>query len=351
MNIATTTGHQNVSILGIGAYRPKRVVTNDEVCETLDSSDEWIFERSGIRSRRWISGDETARSMAVAAADRAITNSGIDRSDIGALILATGSWKTKIPHGGPVVALDLGINGIPAFDVASGCGGFGYGLGLATDMIRSGSAEHVLVIGVETMSVVMDPTDRDTAFIFGDGAGAVVVGPSEENGISPTVWGSDGENSDAISQNYDIPEYMNRAEEFQSKDPETDPIGRMVVEMQGSRVFRWAAITLPKALGKVLDKSGVAKEDIEIFIPHQANARINTLMKANLGLPDDVPVANDIENTGNTSAASIPLAIEEMLVSGKAKGGQTALLLGFGAGLSYAGQVVTLPPVPIEASF
>ncbi|PXW30657.1 UNVERIFIED_CONTAM: 3-oxoacyl-[acyl-carrier-protein] synthase III [Williamsia faeni] len=351
MNITATTGHRNVSILGIGAYRPKRVVTNDEVCETLDSSDEWIFERSGIRSRRWISGDETARSMAVAAADRAITNSGIDRSDIGALILATGSWKTKIPHGGPVVALDLGINGIPAFDVASGCGGFGYGLGLATDMIRSGSAEHVLVIGVETMSVVMDPTDRDTAFIFGDGAGAVVVGPSEENGISPTVWGSDGENSDAISQNYDIPEYMNRAEEFQSKDPETDPIGRMVVEMQGSRVFRWAAITLPKALGKVLEQSGVPKEDVEIFIPHQANARINTLMKANLGLPDDVPVANDIETTGNTSAASIPLAIEEMLVSGKAKGGQTALLLGFGAGLSYAGQVVTLPPAPIEASF
>ncbi|HEY9314351.1 beta-ketoacyl-ACP synthase III [Williamsia sp.] len=346
MKIATTVGHQNVSLLGIGAYRPRRVVTNDEVCKVLDSTDEWIFERSGIRSRHWISGDETARSMAVAAADRAIKNSGVDRKEIGALILATGSWKTKIPHGGPVVALDLGINGIPAFDVASGCGGFGYALGLATDMIRSGSAQHILVIGVETMSVVMEPTDRNTAFIFGDGAGAVVVGPSEENGISPTVWGSDGENSDAISQNYDIPEYMDRAEEFQSKDPETDPIGRMVVEMQGSRVFRWAAITLPKALGAVLEQSGVAKEDIEVFIPHQANARINTLMKANLGLPEDVPVANDIETTGNTSAASIPLAIEEMLVSGKAKGGQTALLLGFGAGLSYAGQVVTLPPAP-----
>jgi beta-ketoacyl ACP synthase len=201
------------------------------------------------------------------------------------------------------------------------------------------------------MSVVMEPTDRNTAFIFGDGAGAVVVGPSEENGISPTVWGSDGENSDAISQNYDIPQYMDRAEAFQIKDPESEPVGRMVVEMQGTRVFRWAAITLPKALSSVIERSGVSKDDIEVFIPHQANARINTLMKANLGLAEDVPVANDIETTGNTSAASIPLAIEEMLVSGKAKGGQTALLLGFGAGLSYAGQVVTLPPAPVEASF
>ena len=179
----------------------------------------------------------------------------------------------------------------------------------------------------------------------------MVVGPSADNGISPTVWGSDGENSYAISQNYDIPEYMDRTEEFQSKDSETDPVGRMVVAMQGTRVFRWAAITLPKALSSVIERSGVALEDIEVFVPHPANARINTLMKANLGLADDVPVANDIETTGNMSAASIPLAIEEMLVSGKAKGGQTALILGFGAGLSYAAQVVTLPPAPAGASF
>ncbi|MBJ7291594.1 3-oxoacyl-[acyl-carrier-protein] synthase III C-terminal domain-containing protein, partial [Williamsia sp.] len=198
---------------------------------------------------------------------------------------------------------------------------------------------------------VLDPTDRNTAFIFGDGAGAVVVGPSEVNGISPTVWGSDGENAEAIGQSYDIIEYMDRAEEFQSRDPQTDPVERMVVTMQGSRVFRWAAITLPKALASTLEQSGVTAEDIEVFVPHQANARINELMRKNLGLPDDLPMANDIENTGNTSAASIPLAMEEMLATGKAKGGQTALLLGFGAGLSYAGQVVTLPPAPKITSF
>lgn len=351
MPISTTTGHSNVAMLGIGAYRPERLVSNDEVCEVLDSTDEWIYERSGIRNRRWISGDETARSMAAAAAERAIENSGIAKEKIGALILATNSWKTKIPHGGPIVASDIGINGIPAYDVAAGCGGFGYGLGLAADSIRAGSAEYVLVVGVETMSVVMEPTDRNTAFIFGDGAGAVVVGPSEVNGISPTVWGSDGDNAAAIAQNYDIPEYMDRAQEYQRLDPETDPVGRMVVTMEGPRVFRWAAITLPKALGDVIERSGIDKSEIEVFIPHQANARINELMAKNLGLDESIPVANDIENTGNTSAASIPLAMEEMLVSGKAKGGQTALLLGFGAGLSYAGAVVTLPPTPKITSF
>ena len=349
--IAANTGHQNVAMLGIGAYRPKRLVSNDEVCEVLDSSDQWIFERSGIRNRRWISGDESARSMAAAAAERAIENSGIDKDKIGALILATNSWKTKIPHGGPIVAYDIGLNGIPAYDIAAGCGGFGYALGVAADTVRAGSAEYVLVVGVETMSVVMEPTDRNTAFIFGDGAGAVVVGPSDDNGISPTVWGSDGENAEAIGQNYDIPEYMDRAQEYQHKDPETEPVGRMVVTMEGSRVFRWAAITLPKALSSVIERSGIGLDDIEVFVPHQANARINDLMKKNLGFPDDLPMANDIENTGNTSAASIPLAMEEMLATGKAKGGQTALLLGFGAGLSYAGAVVTLPPAPKVSSF
>ncbi|GGC54728.1 ketoacyl-ACP synthase III [Hoyosella rhizosphaerae] len=351
VTIASKTGTPNVSMLGIGAYRPQRLVSNDEVCEVLDSSDEWIFERSGIRNRRWISGDESARSMAVAAADRAIRNSGIDKSKIGLILLATSSWRTVIPHGAPAVAYDLGINGIPAFDLHSGCGGFGYGLAVASDLIRAGAAEYVLLIGVETMSVVLDPHDRSTAFIFGDGAGAVIIGPSEENGISPTVWGSDGENSDAITQNFDVPAYMDRAQELQGKDPDDEEVGRMVVTMEGPRVFRWAAITLPKALSNVLTESGVSIDDIEVFVPHQANARINELMKKNLGLADHVPVANDIENTGNTSAASIPLAIEEMLVTGKAKSGQIALLLGFGAGLSYAGQVVRLPPAPTETSF
>lgn len=348
--ISTGIGHPDVAMLGIGAYRPTRIVSNAEVCEVLDSTDEWIFERSGVRNRRFISGDETAKSMAVAAADRAIINSGVPREKISAVVLATLSWKTKIPHGAPQVAFELGINGVAAFDIASGCGGFCYGLGVAADMVRAGSADYVVVIGVETLSMVLDPTDRGTAFIFGDGAGAVVVGPSEQNGISPTVWGSDGEHAEAIGQNWDFEQYMDRAQELQSRGADAESIGRMVVTMKGSAVFRWAAITLPRALAMTLERSGVDTADIEVFIPHQANARINELMRKNLGLPEDLPMANDIENTGNTSAASIPLAMEEMLATGKAVGGQTALLLGFGSGLSYAGQVVTLPPAPTLAS-
>ncbi|BCK59038.1 3-oxoacyl-[acyl-carrier-protein] synthase 3 [Nocardia wallacei] len=351
MNIAVNRGRENVAMLGIGAYRPRRIVSNAEVCEVLDSTPEWIFERTGIRNRRWISGDETLRSMAAAAGERAIVNSGVDRSRIDTLVLATSSWLRLTPHGAPAVAYDLGMNGIPAFDLTSGCGGFGYGVGVAADLIRAGSAEYVLVIGAETMTVGLDPTDRGTAMIFGDGAGAVVIGPSEENGISPTVWGSDGENAGAIAQDVDFLEFMNKAQALQGTDPAIEPVGRMSLRMEGPRVFRWAAVTLPRALSSALERSGVAKEDIEVFVPHQANARINELMKKNLGLGEDIPMANDIENTGNTSAASIPLAIEEMLVTGKAKGGQLALVLGFGAGLSYAGQVVTLPPKPLEPSF
>ncbi|MEU1547263.1 beta-ketoacyl-ACP synthase 3 [Nocardia sp. NPDC005745] len=351
VSIAVNKSRENVAMLGIGAYRPKRLVSNAEVCEVLDSTDEWIYERTGVRNRRWISGEETLRSIAAAAGERAIVNSGVDRSKIGAVILATSSWLTLTPHGAPQVAYDMGMNGVAAFDLTSGCGGFGYGLGVAADMIRSGSAEYVLLIGAETMTVGLDPTDRGTAMIFGDGAGAVVVGPSDENGISPTVWGSDGENAAAIMQDIDFLEYMHRAQSMQGMDPAVDPVGRMSLRMEGPRVFRWAAVTLPRALSTALEISGVAKEDIEVFVPHQANARINELMKKNLGLADEIPMANDIENTGNTSAASIPLAIEEMLVTGKAKGGQTALLLGFGAGLSYAGQVVTLPPAPADPSF
>ncbi|WP_353108235.1 beta-ketoacyl-ACP synthase 3 [Gordonia sp. (in: high G+C Gram-positive bacteria)] len=349
--LVTPSGHPNVAMLGIGAYRPKRLVTNDELCTVLDSSDQWIFERSGIHNRRWISGDETMRSMSAAAAERAITNSGVDREKIDMLILAASSWPYNVPHGAPIIASDIGINGISAFDVSAGCGGFGYALGVAADAIRAGSANYVVVIGAETMSVGLDVTDRGTGFIFGDGAGAVVVGPSDVNGISPMVSGSDGDNAEAISQNRDTVEYMARAVEYQGKDPETDPVGRLVISMEGPRVFRWAAITLPKALTTMLTESGAGVDDIEVFIPHQANARINELMKKNLGFPDDLPMANDIENTGNTSAASIPLAMEEMLATGKAQGGQTALILGFGAGLSYAGGVVTMPPAPKVTSF
>lgn len=338
--INSTTGAKNVGLLGIGAYRPKRVVTNEEICERIDSTPEWIVERSGIRTRHHAGPDESVRMMSAMAAEQAIQNSGIPREKIGALLLATSTWPLQVPHGAPAVALDLGMNGIAAMDITAGCSGFGHALGVADSLIRGGTAEYVVVIGVEKMSDGLDMTDRTNCFIFGDGAGAVVVGPTEENGLSPVVWGSDGDKGSAIRQNHTIPEYMELGANA------TAPIGKMTLIMEGSRVFKWAAFKLGPALAETMEKAGVTAEDIEVFIPHQANARINEVMVRHLGFREGTPMANDIETTGNTSAASIPLAMEEMLRTGKAKGGQTALLLGFGAGLTYAGQVVKLPPAP-----
>ena len=189
------------------------------------------------------------------------------------------------------------------------------------------------------MSDGLDLTDRNTAFIFGDGAGAVVVGPSDEgNDVGPVVWGSDGEQADAITQTKDWKTLIADAKQGATDQP--------YVTMDGSRVFRWAAVQIAKASARTLEASGVTAEQIQAFIPHQANGRINSAMAKHLGLPESVAIANDIEQTGNTSAASVPLAMETMLREGQAEPGQIALLIGFGAGLSYAGQVVRLPAKP-----
>ena len=216
----------------------------------------------------------------------------------------------------------------------------GYGMALAADMVRGGSATHVLVIGAEQLSVTLDMTDRTNCFIFGDGAGAVVVGPTEDQQLGPVIWGSDGSQYDAIRQDIDWVTFL-----------DGDRVQRPYVRLQGTAVFRWAAFEMGKVAQRALDAAKIGAEDLDVFVPHQANTRINDLLAKTLHLPEGTPVANDIEYTGNTSAASIPLAMEEMLATGKAKGGQTALLLGFGAGLSYAGAVVTLPPAPKVSSF
>jgi 3-oxoacyl-[acyl-carrier-protein] synthase-3/beta-ketoacyl ACP synthase len=198
-------------------------------------------------------------------------------------------------------------------------------------MVRSGAESHVLVIGVEQLSRFMDPTDRGTAFIFADGAGAVVVGPADEAGIGPVAWGSDGSQSHVITQSL-------RCDELDQEHP-------LVVRMEGTAVFRWAPFAMADVAREALDGAGLAIEDLDAFVPHQANLRITETLARNLKLPDGIAVARDVQDSGNTSAASVPLAIEAMLRSGEANVGDTALLIAFGAGLSYASQVVTLPPV------
>ncbi|MGN0099302.1 beta-ketoacyl-ACP synthase III [Dietzia sp. CH92] len=343
VTIATGEGATGTTLLGIGAYRPSRIVSNEEICEKIDSTSEWIYERSGILNRRVAGPDEGIVSMSIEAARAAVASAGIDVELIDALIVCTSTNWTQVPHAAPQVATALGRNGIAAFDLTAGCAGFGYGLAVATNMIRGGGARYVVVVGVEKLSDGLDYTDRNTAFIFGDGAGAVVVGPSETNDISPVVWGSDGEKGEAIRQTKDFKQYV---DEVDGRGLGEEAVVQPFLTMDGSKVFRWAAVQVSKVCAETLESAGVTADQIQAFIPHQANGRINSAMAKHLGLPDTVAIANDIEQTGNTSAASIPLAMETMLREGQAKEGDIALCIGFGAGLSYAGQVVRLPAAP-----
>jgi 3-oxoacyl-[acyl-carrier-protein] synthase-3 len=318
-------------ILGVGGYRPARIVTNAEICERIDSSDEWIRERSGIVTRRYAAPDESVVDMCLAAAGKAIAQAGLQPEQVGAVVVATVTHPLQTPSAAADLAHRLGATDAAAFDISAACAGFCYGVSMAHDMVRGGSAEYVVVVGCEKLSDFTDFYDRSTAFIFGDGAGAVVIGPSEEPGIGPTMWGSDGSQYDAITQKSTWIDVRDHNVDFPN------------LTMQGQKVFRWAVWQMAPVAQQALEAAGVKAEDLGAFIPHQANMRIIDAMIKALKLPEHVPVARDIAETGNTSAASIPLAKERMLETGEAKSGDTALLIGFGAGLVYAAQVVVLP--------
>ena len=319
-------------ILGLGDYRPARVVTNDDICEHIDSSDEWIRERSGIITRHFAAPDEGVVEMSAAAAAKAFAASGVTADQVDAVIVATVTHLTQTPSAAAVLADRLGIPDPAAFDISAACAGFSYGLALADDMIRGGSATIVLVLGVEKLSDMVDPTDRGTAFIFGDGAGAAVVGPSDTPGIGPVVWGSDGAQADAIEQDV-----------FWTTLRDEPGHAFPKLKMSGQQVFRWAVFEMAKVAQQALDAAGIGVDDLDVFVPHQANMRITDAMMKKLGLPSTVVVARDIADTGNTSAASIPLAAARLLERGEAKSGDLALFIGFGAGLVYSAQVVALP--------
>ena len=327
------TGAPHARIMGVGSYQPARVVTNDEICTLIDSTDEWIRDRSGIIERRFAAADETVADMAVAAAGKAMAHSGVGTERVDAVILASVTHLMATPSAAVEVAHRLGLNRAPAFDISAACAGFCYGLSMAQDMVRSGSATHVLVIGVEKLTDIVDPTDRSTAFLFADGAGAAVVGPSASPAIGPAVWGSDGSQLDAITMS-------GRYEQL--RDPSAEVEYPHVV-MQGQAVFRWAVYEMARVAQQALDAAGIDASELAAFIPHQANVRIIDAMVKALNLPDSVPVSRDIVHSGNTSAASIPIAMDRMLEAGEVASGGLALIIGFGAGLAYAAQVVELP--------
>jgi 3-oxoacyl-[acyl-carrier-protein] synthase III len=335
MNLTVSTGAPFSAIMSIGGYRPRRVVDNAEICTFIDSSDEWIRTRSGIIERRWASEDETVQMMSVAAARKALDRADIEPAQIDTVIVSTVTHLYQTPAVATTIASELGAIGAAAFDISAACAGFCYATAMADSFIRSGASKYVLIVGVERLSDLTNKRDRSTAFLFADGAGAAVVGPSSEPAIGPVVWGSDGDQAPLIQQTAPWDRAMDDAEHGNAHWP--------TLRMEGNPVFKWAAYTMSKTAAEALDAAGLSPDDLDIFIPHQANMRITDAMFRALKLPDKVVVGRDIAYQGNTSAASIPLAIEALLESGEAKTGQTCLIIGFGAGLVYAGQVIVLP--------
>lgn len=330
IHLTKPAGAAGSRMIGLGSYRPERRVTNDELAPRIDSSDEWIRERTGIIERRFGSADDTAASMGATAAHKALADAGVDALDIDVVIVATFTHRIQTPSAAAEIGALVGAHNAAAFDISAACAGFCYGVGLADNLIRGGQAQNVLVIGTEKISDFMNFDDRGTAFIFGDGAGAVVISASETVGIGTTIWNADGRQMDAIIMSPDS------LEASKTGVPS-------VLTMQGQSVFRWAVGTMPDVCNRALVAAGVSADDLAAFVPHQANMRITNAILKSLHLPDSVVVARDIEYTGNTSAASIPLAMDALRASGQLKSGEPMLMVGFGAGVAYAAQVALAP--------
>lgn len=330
----------NSRILSVGTYRPKRDVPNSEIVDRIDSTDEWIVQRTGIESRRFAGDDETVISMAKAACEMALKRAKLTIADIDTVILSTISYPFQAPSAATELINELGNPKAAAFDISAACAGFCYGVAMGSDLVRSGTSKNVLVIGVEKLSDYTDPDDRATAFIFADGAGAVVIGQSDQPRIGQTIWGSDAESRDAITLTPSFLDYK------KNPDKGVGELGWPNISQQGQVVFRWAVYSMSKVGLKALESAGVSVDELGAFIPHQANIRIIETMAKEMKIPDSVLIADDIRTNGNTSAASIPLAMDRILEEHPELHGKLALLIGYGAGLVYAGQVVELPPKP-----
>ena len=329
--LAQTTGSRGSRILAYGAARGDLEVPNDELVGPIDSSDEWIRQRTGIVTRTRASHDVLALDLATDAGREAIERAGIDPAQIDLVIVATISNVRQTPSISAVVADRVGANPAAAYDANAACAGFSYAVAQADALIRAGAAHYALVIGAEKLSDIVDPTDRSISFLLGDGAGAVVMGPSDEVGIGPVVWGSDGSKADSVGMNATLIEYRDGEAEWPT------------LRQEGQTVFRWAVWEMAKAAKQAIEAAGVTPEDIAAFVPHQANMRIIDELAKQLKLPEHVVIARDIATTGNTSAASIPLATHRLLQEHPELSGRLALQIGFGAGLVYSGQVVRLP--------
>ena len=326
------TGPAHTRIYAYGAARGEIAVPNDDLIGPIDSSDEWIRQRTGIITRTRAVPRPTAIDLATDAAAEAIARSGVDPQQIDAVIVATISNPKQTPSVSAIVADRVGAN--PggrlrpqrrlrrASRTASR---------RPTRSSAAGAAHYAVVVGAEKLSDIVDPTDRSISFLLGDGAGAVVIGPSDTPGIGPTVWGSDGSKADAVGMNHTLTDFR----DGQAPWP--------TLRQEGPTVFRWAVWEMVKVARQALEAAGVEASDLAAFVPHQANMRIIDEFAKQLKLPDTVVIGRDIETTGNTSAASIPLATHRLLEEHPELSGGLALQIGFGAGLVFGAQVVVLP--------
>ncbi len=312
-------------IAGTGSYLPAKVLTNHDLAKMVDTSDEWIVARTGIRERHVAADNEVASDLSLAAAQRAIANSDLAPADIDLIIVATTTPDMVFPSTACILQSKLGIAGCPAFDVQAVCSGFVYAITIANMFIVSGQAKNALIVGAEVYSRILDWTDRTTCVLFGDGAGAVVLSASPEPGVLATKLHADGAYADKLS----VPGWVCGGK----------TIGSPLVQMDGGSVFKFAVRVFDEVAREVLEAANMSVSDIDWFIPHQANIRIMEATARKLKLPLERLIST-VERHGNTSAASIPLALDESVSAGRIKRGDNLLLEGVGGGFTWGGVLV-----------
>ncbi|MCC3661898.1 beta-ketoacyl-ACP synthase III [Staphylococcus haemolyticus] len=308
----------NVGIKGFGAYAPEKVVDNAYFESVLETSDEWISKMTGIKERRWASEDQDTSDLAFEASKKAIEDAGITPADIDMIIVATATGDMPFPSVANILQEKLGTRKVPTMDQLAACSGFMYSMITAKQYVQSGDYKNILVVGADKLSKITDLTDRSTAVLFGDGAGAVVIGEvSEGRGIISYEMGSDGNGGKYLYLNKDT--------------------GKLV--MNGREVFKFAVRIMGEASTRVVDKAGLQSDDIDMFIPHQANIRIMESARERLGIERE-KMSVSVNRFGNTSAASIPLSISQELENGRIKDDDTLVLVGFGGGLTWGAMVI-----------
>ncbi|WP_022872278.1 beta-ketoacyl-ACP synthase III [Nesterenkonia alba] len=336
------------AVLGLGVHRPDVIVDNDQICQWIDSSDEWIRKRTGIVTRHRARPEVSVVDMAEAAGREALADAGIEASQLGAVLVSTVTHPYQTPSAAAAVTDRLGASPAPAFDMSAACAGYCYGIAQADALVRSGLAEYVLVIGVEKLSDFIDNHERSMSFLLGDGAGAVVVGPTETPGISPSILGSNGQKWDAVSMNQSLLPLRDALEHARRSGDvaallDAEATLWPTLRQDGQTVFRWAVWEMAKVAQEAIEAAGITAEDLTAFVPHQANIRIIDELAKQLKLPEHVLIGRDIVEAGNTSAASIPLALHRLRAEHPEISGGLALQIGFGAGLVYGAQVIRIP--------